>query len=136
VIITGGFLAERAEIVDQKLNVVGGVLDCCTVPKVGHVDSNGNQLFAFAYFVTLMQSGPDDCDQSHQMTLEMIDGCGVRQFVSNIDVTVGVESGANWFWVAPIALMAEESGRLVLMATIPGGGSTSVPIELRVADPR
>lgn len=59
-LITGAFIAVHAEIVDQKLNVTGGVLDWISVPKVGSVDDAGNPIGGLFYLVTLMQAGPDD----------------------------------------------------------------------------
>jgi hypothetical protein len=54
--ITGAFLAVEAEIVDQKLNVKGGVLDWIGVPPPIE-DGDGNIAAGLVYLVTLLQAG-------------------------------------------------------------------------------
>lgn len=54
--IIGAFLAEHAEVVDQKLNVAGGILDWITIPKADQLDDHSERLAATYYLVTLMQA--------------------------------------------------------------------------------
>lgn len=132
--ITGGFLAENADIVDGKLNVTGGVLDWIAVPRSGQVDGAGNMLVGFVTLVTLMQATPDDHQKPYRMTLEMVDSEGNANVVADGEVSVEAHTGENRFWVTPIALAAEKGGRMVLIQTIEGGGKISIPVEVRVVD--
>ncbi|MGV0595723.1 hypothetical protein [Mycolicibacterium porcinum] len=130
--ITGAFLAESAEVVDGKLNVSGGVLDWIGVPRRGEFDDAGNMAVGLVYLVTLMQATPDDHRKPYRMTTEMVDSDGTSHVVADSDVEIDAHTGENRFWVTPIGVAAERSGRMVLIQSIDGGGSVSIPVELRV----
>lgn len=132
--ITGAFLALHADIVDDKLNVVGGVVDWLGVPRAGQVDEAGEPILGYAYLVTLMQAGPDDHGRPYRMTLEMVDSAGESRVVADGEVAVDGHEGENRFWVTPFGIQAENEGRMVLVNTIEGGGSISVPVQIRFND--
>lgn len=130
--ITGGFLAESAQIVDQKLNVTGGVMDAIVVPRSGLVDDAGDRLVKTVFLVTLMQAGPDDHLKPYRMVTEAVDPAGTRVVLRDETIEFGAHSGENRFWVNPLGLSVPSSGRLVLIQTIEGGGTVSIPVELIV----
>lgn len=132
--ITGAFLAEQAEIVDQKLNVQGGVLDWVAVPVTGLTNENGEQLVRPLTLVTLMQAGPDDEDRPYRMKLEMVASDGDLVTIFDGEIPLGAHQGENRFWVTPFGLHAAKNGRMVLIQTIEGGGTVSVPIEVRIVE--
>jgi len=133
--ITGGFLAAHAEIVDQKLNVTGGVLDWIGVPPVGQTDAAGNPLVAVYYLVTLMQAGPDDHRKPYRMTTEAVEVDGSSRVLIDATIAVDAHSGENRFWVTAFGMAGTTSGRRVLVQTIEGGGSIALPVEVRVVEP-
>ena len=102
--IAGAFLAEEAEIVDQKLNVTGGVLDWVQVPATGLTNENGDQLVKPLFLVTLMQAGPDDQNTPYRMKLEFVASNGDVQTIYEGEIPLGAHQGENRFWVMPIGL--------------------------------
>lgn len=133
--ITGAFLAENAEIVDQKLNVTGGVLDSITVPRSGQLDGKGNMLVGGVNVVTLMQAGPDDHQKPYRMTTEIVDAEGNSHTLADGEISVDAHSGENRFWVTPLAIAgAGAGGRMVLNQTIEGGGSIAIAVEVHIDD--
>lgn len=130
--ITGAFLAEYAEIVDQKLNVTGGVLDFITVPKRGQVDDAGTPIVAMVYLVTLMQASADDHQKPYKMTTEIVEIDGSRHTLIDATIAVDAHSGENRFWVSPLGMSGGTSGRRVLVQTLDNGDSVAIPFELRV----
>ncbi|KAA8946838.1 hypothetical protein [Mycobacterium sp.] len=130
--ITGAFLAEHAEIVDQKLNVTGGVLDFITVPKRGQVDDAGNPIVAMVYLVTLMQASADDHQKPYKMTTEIVEIDGSRHTFIDATIPVDAHSGENRFWVSQLGMSGGTSGRRVLVQTLDNGDSVAIPFELRV----
>lgn len=135
-LITGAFLAAHAEIVDQKLNVTGGVLDWIAVPRIGQQDAHGNPLVGIYYLVTLMQSSPDDHEKPYRMITEIIEVDGSSHVLVDATIAVDAHSGENRFWVTPFGMARATSGRRVLVQTIEGGGSIRLPVEMRVVEPR
>ena len=127
-VITGAFLAAHAEIIDQKLHVRGGVLDYITVPRPDE------DLVGVVYLVTLMQAGPDDHQTPYRMTLELVDPRGDSHTIADGPISVDAHHGENRFWITPIGLKARTPGRIVLVNTIVGGGSVSIPVEVRYDD--
>lgn len=126
--ITGGFLASDAEIVDGTLSVTGGVLDWIEVPPLSSEESG------LVYLVTLMQAGPDDHGKPYRMKLEFIDPDGNSTVAAEGEIAVDAHFGENRFWVTPIAVKFKASGRAVLVNSIEGGGSISIPVHVRVQD--
>lgn len=136
--ITGAFLAQHAEIVDQKLNVTGGVLDWIGAPKAGQVDEQGYPIVATYFLVTLMQAGPDDRQKPHRITTEAAHADGTRRTLAEAMISVDSHIGEseNRFIVQRFGVNAEMSGRNVLVQTIDGGGSVALPVEVRIIDTR
>lgn len=132
--ITGAFLALDARIVEDKLNVVGGVVDWLSVPRAGKVDEAGQPVVGYAYLVTLMQAGPDDHQRPYRMTVEMINSEGESRVVDDRQISVDAHRGENRFWVTPFGMPADKEGRMVLVVTIEGGGSFSVPVHITLED--
>ncbi|WP_203457429.1 hypothetical protein, partial [Mycolicibacterium sp. CBMA 361] len=129
--ITGAFIAIHAEIVDQKLNVTGGVLDWISVPKVGSVDDAGNPIGGLFYLVTLMQAGPDDQQKPCRMKLELARHDQTVETLAEGEITFDGDTGENRFWVMPFVMQAERQGRMVLINSIEGGGFVSIPVDVR-----
>lgn len=132
--ITGAFLAEQAEIVDQKLNVTGGVLDSATVPLLGFTDENGEQYVRHLVLVTLMQAGPDDQQKPYRMKTEMVMSDGEAVTIAEGEIPLGTHQGENRFWTTPIRLVTQKTGRMVIIQKIEGGGSISVPLQVQAID--
>lgn len=132
--ITGAFLAAYAEIVDQKLNVTGGVLDWIAVPQIGQKDADGKPLVAIYYLVTLMQAGPDDHQKPYRMTTEAVEVDGSSRVIADATIAFDAHSGENRFWVTPFGMAGQTSGRRVLVQSIEGGGSIALPVEVRVLE--
>lgn len=132
--ITGAFLAQDAQIVDNKLNVTGGVLDWIEVPRAGHLNDKGEMAAAVYSLVTLMQAGPDDHQKPYRMTTEMVDPGGNKHVVADVTIAAGTHSGENRFLVSQVRITSEKNGRMVLIQTIDGGDSISIPVTLRIVD--
>lgn len=130
----GAFLAQHAEIVDQKLNVTGGVLDWIGAPRTGQVDERGNPLVATYFIVTLMQAGPDDYQKPCRITTEAVGADGTSRVLADVTYFFDVPTGENRFVVTRFGISAENTGRNVLVQTVEGGGSAAVPVEVRVVD--
>lgn len=130
--ITGAFLAEYAEIVNQKLNVTGGVLDFITVPERGQVDDAGHPIVAMVYLVTLMQAGADDHQKPYKMTTEIVETDGSRRTLIDAPISVDAHSGENRFWVSAFGMSGGTSGRRVIVQTLDNADSVAIPFELRV----
>lgn len=131
--ITGAFLAEHAEVVDQKLNVTGGVFDSLRVPRLGVVDENGDQLAGWLHLVVLLQASQDDLDQpqeSYRLTVEVVLSTGETRPVGDIAMTWESTDSHNRFWQVRFPLAAERDGRMVLMCSVDGGVPVSVPLHL------
>lgn len=132
--IMGAFLAEHAEIVEQKLNVTGGVLDWIGAPRAGQADEWGNPIVATYFLVTLMQAGPDDHQKPYRMRTEAAHADGTRRILAEATIAVDAHTGENRFFVTRFGISAEASGRNVLVQTIDGGGSVALGVEVRVVD--
>jgi hypothetical protein len=130
--ITGAFLADYAEIVDQKLNVKGGILDFIFCPKSGQVNDQGEKLLAVIYIVTLMQATPDDHQKPYRLKTEIVDPTGNVALFADGEVSVDAHSGENRFWVTKIGLAAPHGGRITFLQSIGGGEPIAIPVELHV----
>jgi hypothetical protein len=133
--ITGGFLAERAEIVDQKLNLIGGILDWIVVPKAGQFNEQGQRLVATYYMVTLMQASPDDHQKPFRLKTELVDPSGGTSVLIDQPIAFDSNFGENRFYVSQLNIAAPYGGRVTFIQTIDNGDPIAIPVELRVVEP-
>lgn len=132
--ITGAFLAEHAEIVDQKLRVVGGVLDSITVPRVGLYDEHGQARRASYYIVTLMQATPDDDGKPYRLKTEFVDPDRNTHLLTDNEIAFEAKYGENRFYVSQLNMAAPYGGRVALLQSIDDGEPVAIPVELRVVE--
>jgi hypothetical protein len=117
-IITGAFLAEAAAVVDNKLDVRGGVLVSCQVRR---------DRIARVTVVVLTQ--PEAGDKAPKLKIEVFKPSGEThssQIGEIPKATLGTENGFAFF---PCEIHAETDGRYMLVVT---SGSSSVSLPLRV----
>jgi len=122
VIVTGAFLAESAAVVDNKLDVKGGVLSSYRV---------GPDRIAKLNLVVLTQAQAFDKDV--RLNIEVVKPSGEIQAVQAAipDVTLKGENGFAFF---PVGLIAETDGRYVLVVTC-GGSSVSITLKVTSQTP-
>ena len=130
--ITGAFLAEHAEIVDQKLNVTGGVLDTVHAPKAGQFNDKGEMLVGTLYIVTLMQSTADDHEKSYHLKTELVDPDGNTHLLLDNEIAVDAHTGENRFYVSLLTFAAPSGGRITFLQSIDDGDPVAVPVQLIV----
>jgi hypothetical protein len=67
------------------------------------------------------------------MKLEFIDSQGNPQTLADSEIAVDAHEGENRFWVSPVLIAGiSEDTRLVLINSIEGGGSVSIPVLAKV----
>lgn len=121
-IVTGAFFADQAEIVDQKLNVTGGVLDW--------VATELNTPFGPLDLVILLQSAADDADRdSYDVKLDIFAPSGTVQTIAG-PVQMNAHSGENRFWRTRFVFTFTEYGRHVFALTV-DNSEFSVPLTVR-----
>jgi hypothetical protein len=126
VIVTGAFLAEHAEIVDDKLNVAGGVLDSVNIPKPVE-DGNGNIAIGLVALVVLLRADRVDEEVGHQIRIELVEQDGARQLAAQIDMDDAF-GGENRFLVWHVPFNIHTTGRVNVVITADG----NEPFELAV----
>lgn len=120
-IITGAFFATTAEIVDQKLNVTGGVLDWVAT------ELNRPNL---VNLVMLLQSGLEDTEQeSYSVNLEIFSPTGPSVTIAG-PIQMDAHQGENRFWVTPFYFAFTEYGRHVFAITV-DSSNFSLPLTVR-----
>ncbi|MBS9534059.1 hypothetical protein KIH27_10735 [Mycobacterium sp. M1] len=137
--IEGLFLAEDAQVVDNKLYATGGVPKSIQVPRAGQLNDEGEMAAASYSLVTLMEFGPDDGTRPYRMTTELVDAEGNKRVVADgeiIPVTSapGAGAGEKCFSVSELRINADKDGRMMLVQTIDGGSSMSIPVTLHIVD--
>ena len=117
VIVTGAFFAESAAVVDNKLDVRGGVLSSFRV---------GPDRLVKVDLVVLTQAQASDKDV--RLNVELVKPSGEIQIVEAAipDITL---KGDNGFAFFPLGLTAETDGRYVLVVTC-GGSSVSLTLNV------
>lgn len=116
-IITGAFLAEAAAVVDNKLDVRGGVLSSYRV---------GQDRMANVTLVVLTQA--EAGDQDVRLNIETVRPDGDLQAAQVVIPDVALK-GQNGFAIFPLAIKAEADGRYVLILTC-GGSSVSLMLSV------
>jgi hypothetical protein len=106
VILTGAFLAQAATVVDNKLDVRGGVLASC---QIGPVLTHG-------------QAG----DKAPKLEVKLVKPSGDSQSLQG-EIPQGAIGGEIGFAVFPLGIQAETNGRYVLEVTS-GDSSISLPL--------
>lgn len=108
-IVTGALLAESASVVDNKLNIVGGVVDTCQA---------GLQRVVRPTLVVLIQ--PEPFDQAAKIDVRITDPHGVARDVQ-FDVPESSLGGEVGFVFYPLNLAVPVDGRYLLSVTGRGG---------------
>jgi len=117
VIVTGALLAESASVVDNKLNITGGVISACRV---------GPERTAQATLVVLMQ--PESTDRDPKIALEVTDPSGNTETVQ-LDVPPSSLGGEVGFVFYPIQMPLPADGRYVL-AVSSNNGFVALPLNV------
>lgn len=117
VIVTGALLAESASVVDNKLNIQGGVVDTCRA---------GVERVVQATLVVLIQ--PEPFDQSPKVVIRFTDPSGNSQD-QTLDVPESSLGGEIGFVCYPLALPVPVDGRHSL-AVESRGGLVNLPLKV------
>lgn len=125
-IVTGAFFAQMAEIVDQKLNVTGGVLDW--------LETDLNSPFPLNLII-LLQSGLEDSSRdTHDVTLEVFGPSGPAGTIAG-PMQWDRREGENRFWLTPFNFVFTEYGRHVFVFSI-DNSTVSLPLTVRPVSQR
>jgi hypothetical protein len=81
-----------------------------------------------------MQAGPDGHQEPYRMTSEAVEVDGTSRILVDTTSSGDAHTGENRFLVTRFGIIAQTSGRRVLVQTIDGGGSVALPVEVRVVD--
>ncbi|WP_328599217.1 hypothetical protein [Rhodococcus sp. (in: high G+C Gram-positive bacteria)] len=120
-IVTGAFFAEKVEVVDDKANIMGGILDYVTLSGPGDMwDTN---LFL------VLQAGADDEGTDYTISVEIIAPGGETVGTHDELVPSGAHSGENRFYFLGLRMSFSSPGRHVFIVTV-GGAIVSVPIRI------
>jgi hypothetical protein len=113
--LTGAFLAQAATVVDNKLDVRGGVLASCRI---------GPDRIARLTLVVLThgQAG----DKAPKLEVKLVKPSGDSQSLQG-EIPQGALGGEIGFAVFPLGIQAETNGRYVLEVTS-GDSSISLPL--------
>lgn len=116
-IVTGALLAETASVVDNKLNITGGVISACRV---------GPERAAQAMLVVLIQ--PEDSDSEPKIKVTITDPAGNTQDVQ-MDVPQDSLGGEIGFVYFPIQMPLPVDGRYSISVSS-DGGFVSLPLRV------
>ena len=115
-IVTGAFLAEAASVVDNKLNVMGGVLSGYVV---------GPDRVAEFVLVVLTQNEPDDQDRRVDVEIRPPNGGQPLRIAYEVpEAAMLAEIGFAFF---PVRVRLAVDGRWVIVVT-GGAGMISLPL--------
>lgn len=117
VIITGALLAESASVVDNKLNITGGVISACHV---------GPERAAQATLVVLIQ--PEPTDRDPKINLEITGPSGTSES-AQLDVPPTSLGGEVGFVYFPMQMPLPQDGRYVL-AVSSDNGAVALPLNV------
>ncbi|MGE2731426.1 hypothetical protein ACQI4F_18275 [Mycolicibacterium vaccae] len=118
-IVTGALLAESASVVDNKLNVVGGVISTCHA---------GPQRVIEPTLIVLI--APEPFDQAAKIDVRFTDPTG-ETLDEQFDVPQSSMGGEIGFVYYPVRLPVPVNGRYLLTVSA-RGGFVSLPV--RVVD--
>lgn len=116
-IITGALLADSASVVDNKLNVTGGVVSKYEA---------GPQRICNPTLVVLLRSHPGETSATFDMTVTGPTGSPQRAEVSVPDSCLGGDVG---FMLLPLAIAVPGNGRYMIKV---GTGGRSIDLPLNV----
>ncbi|MGW0159236.1 hypothetical protein ACWDUN_07905 [Mycobacterium sp. NPDC003323] len=116
-IVTGALLAESAVVVDNKLDIVGGVVDTCRP---------GSDRTARVTLVVLI--APEPGDASPTIDIRFTDPTGTGMDL-RLDVPPSSLGGEIGFAYYPLALPVPVGGRYLLTVTS-RGGFVSLPLKV------
>lgn len=116
-IITGALLAESASVVDNKLNVTGGVVSKCRA---------GQERICNPMLVVLLSSEPGETSATIDLTVTGPAGGPQHAQVPVAEASLGGEVG---FMLLPLALAVPVDGRY-LISVGAAGGSIELPLEV------
>ncbi|MBP2524234.1 MULTISPECIES: hypothetical protein [unclassified Rhodococcus (in: high G+C Gram-positive bacteria)] len=120
-IVTGAFFAEKVEVVDDKANIMGGILDYVTLAGPG--DTWDTNLFL------VLQAGADDEETDYTISVEIIGPGGETVGTHEVLVPADAHSGENRFYFLSLRMAFSTPGRHVFILTV-GGAIVSVPIRI------
>jgi len=132
--VTGAFLAEAAEVVDNKLNVQGGVLASCPVgpDRIANVtlvvltQAEAGTTRAALFGGSSVTTPPGG--KPPKLNIELLKPSGHYQALQ-IDIPEAALGGDNGFAYFPMVIPAETDGRYMLIVS---SGGPSVCLSLRV----
>ncbi|OBF12527.1 hypothetical protein [Mycobacterium sp. ACS4331] len=116
-IVTGALLAESASVVDNKLNIEGGVVSACKV---------GPERTALATLVVLLQ--PEANDQDPKITVKIVDPAG-NSNEAQLDVPSFSLGGEVGFVFFPMQIPLPLDGRYSISASS-DHGFVSLPLNV------
>lgn len=117
VIVTGALLAESASVVDNKLNIVGGVISACRV---------GPERAARATLVVLIQ--PEPSDRSPKIDVKVTGPTGNSEN-AQLDVPESSLGGEVGFVFFPMQVPLPVDGRY-LISVSSNNGFVSLPLNV------
>ena len=116
-IVTGALLAESASVVDNKLNIEGGVVSACKV---------GPERAALATLVVLIQ--PEANDQDPKITIKIVDPSG-NSDEAQVEVPPSSLGGEVGFVFFPMRMPLPLDGRYLISASS-DHGFVSLPLNV------
>lgn len=130
-LLTDAFLAVKAEFVNRRLNVNGGILGTIYVPppitfgqarvRTGRVD-----------LVTLVRTGPGDHQKPFRLTIEFVDADGNKQHVLDDTIVFDDPAEGSGCWISPLTLANIKPGDVAFIVSIAGGGKpVRIPVKVR-----
>ena len=130
-ILTEAFLAVKAEFVNRRLNVDGGIIGTIHVPPPIR-GGQGNIRTSRIDLVSLVRTGPSDHQKPYRHTIEFIDADGRRQPVAEDTIVFDNPAEGNGCWISPLTLANIKPGSVVFIVSIDGGGKpVRIPVEVR-----
>lgn len=131
-LLTDAFLAVKAEFVDGRLNVNGGILRTIRVPPPT-MGSLANARAGRVDLVTLVRTGPSDHQRPYRLTIEFIDADGNRELVVEDTIVFEDPAEGSGCWVSPLMLANVKPGEVAFIVTIDGAGEpVRIPVQVRV----
>lgn len=126
-IVTGAFLAEFANVSEQKLNVIGGVLDWFAIPR-----DRVEPFVVPLTMVVLLQSEAED-DGRADIRIEVLVPESEATVVGSIQVQLPPEAD-HGFQVAQFMVDVVRTGRHIFILSTPSGDPFTLAITMREID--
>lgn len=131
-LLTDAFLAAKAEFVNGRLNVNGGILGTIYVPPPIR-NSQGVVRTGRVDLVTLVRTDSRDHQKPFRLTIEFVDADGNRQHVLDDTIVFDDPAEGSGCWVSPLTLANIKPGDIAFIVSIDGAGKpVRIPVRVRL----